>query len=180
MAPPKRFKIKVPDSELEFLQNKLESTRLPDQPSGYTLKQGVPVPEMERVLEYWRSTFLPNWRQHEEELNKLPMYSTPITIENFGDLNIHFVHQRSPVKGAIPLLFIHGWPGSFFEAVKLLPLLKDGGSAYPAFHLVVPSLPNFGFSDGVSKVCRYSQFSVYQLIRTIERLQFTTLWRSLS
>lgn len=66
---------------------------------------------------------------------------------------MHFVHQKSDVAGAIPLLFVHGWPGSFLEATKILPLL-NGGDGKPAFNVVAPSLPNYGFSDGVFKVRR--------------------------
>lgn len=71
-------------------------------------------------------------------------------MEGFDPLNIHFLHQKNEVKAAIPLLFVHGWPGSFLEVTKILPLLK-GGDGKPAFHVVAPSLPNYAFSDGVKK-----------------------------
>jgi hypothetical protein len=152
MTTPKPFKITVADAELDFLQKKLETARLPRQPEGYTIKQGVPAEDMQRMIKHWKEDFLPNWRKHEAALNELPMFLTPIETESFGTLNIHFLHQKSDVKNAIPLLFVHGWPGSFYEVVKLLPLLTKGEGDSPAFHVVAPSLPNFGFSDEVKEV----------------------------
>lgn len=151
MAKPVSFKINIPDTELDVLRKKLELVRLPEEPRGYTAEQGVPLTEMEDLTEYWRTTYLPNWREHEAKLNELPMFTTNVTTQDFGDLNIHFVHQRSTVPGAIPLLFVHGWPGGYFEVTKLLPLLTAGGADTPAFHVVAPSLPGFGFSDPVNK-----------------------------
>jgi pimeloyl-ACP methyl ester carboxylesterase len=152
MTTPKPFKIRVEDAELELLRKKLETARLPRQPDGYTIGQGVPAEDMQRMVKHWREDFLPNWRTHEAALNKLPMFLTSIKTENFGTLNIHFLHQKSDVKSAIPLLFVHGWPGSFYEVVKLLPYLTKEDGESPAFHVVAPSLPNFGFSDEVKEV----------------------------
>ncbi|KAF2101773.1 alpha/beta-hydrolase [Rhizodiscina lignyota] len=145
------FQLNVSDADLETLQKKLEMARLPDEPIGFTVEQGVPVSEMHRLVEYWLKTYLPNWRNHEAALNRLPMYTETVSTDQFGDLDIHFIHQRSSVKEAIPLLFVHGWPGNFLEVTKLLPLLTEGGADSPAFHVVAPSLPNYGFSEGVSK-----------------------------
>ena len=153
MTDPKPFKIDIPDADLEVLRQKLELARLPDQPDGYTVKQGVTVPEMSRVVEHWRTTFLPNWRKHEAKLNELPMFTKDVQTDGFGKLNIHFIHKRSDVKGAIPLLFCHGWPGSFIEVTKLLEPLANPPAGKQAFHVVAPSLPNYGFSEGVHKVC---------------------------
>lgn len=151
MSSPKPFQISVSDEELEILRKKLELARLPDQPEGYGIKQGVEVPRMRELVDYWKTTYLPKWRETEEKLNKLPMFTQKINMDEFGDLNIHFVHQKSEAKNAIPLLFVHGWPGSFLEAIKLLPLLTAEGD-FQSFHVVAPSLPNYGFSQGVSKV----------------------------
>lgn len=145
------FKINVSNAELDLLNKKLELSRLPEEPSGYTPKEGVPLPEMEDLITYWRDTYLPKWREHEAKLNELPMFTTDISTEHFGELNIHFVHKRSSVPNAIPLLFVHGWPGGYFEVSKLLSLLTAGGPDAPAFHIVAPSLPGFGFSDPVNK-----------------------------
>jgi hypothetical protein len=73
-------------------------------------------------------------------MNELPNFETTINVDKHGPVDLHFVHQKSDVPGAIPLLFVHGWPGSFLEVTKMLPLLK-GGDGKPAFHVVAPSLP---------------------------------------
>ncbi|QDS69134.1 hypothetical protein FKW77_010402 [Venturia effusa] len=150
MASPTPFRINVSNDDLELLRKKLELARLPDQPDGYDLNQGVPVPRMTELVEYWKLTYLPKWRQTEEKLNQLPMFTQSINMGEFGDLNVHFIHQRSEAQDAIPLLFVHGWPGSFLEAIKLLPLLTEEGD-HQSFHVVCPSLPNYGFSQGVTK-----------------------------
>jgi pimeloyl-ACP methyl ester carboxylesterase len=93
-------------------------------------------------------------------MNKLPNYSTPISVDGFGTLDIHFVYQKSGVKNAIPLLFCHGWPGSFMEVTKMLPLLK-GGDGRPAFDIVAPSLPNYCWSEGVKKVGISNSFCAF-------------------
>lgn len=80
----------------------------------------------------------------------MPNYEVQVDVDGHGPVDMHFVHQKSEVPGAIPLLFIHGWPGSFLEITKLLPLLK-GGDGKPAFHVVAPSLPNYGFSGPALK-----------------------------
>jgi Epoxide hydrolase N terminus len=152
MAEPKPFKLHVADADLDFLRRKLELARLPDQPVGFDIQQGVPVADMHRLISHWLASYLPNWRQHEAKLNQVPQFTTTIKTDDFGELELHFVHQRSEVKQAIPLLFVHGWPGSFIEVLKLLPLLTKGNSDAPCFHVVAPSLPNYGFSEGVPKV----------------------------
>jgi pimeloyl-ACP methyl ester carboxylesterase len=101
------------------------------------------------LVESWKTKF--DWRAKEKELNALPNFMTEITVDGFDPIDIHFVHQKSDIEGAIPLLFTHGWPGSFLEVTKMLPLLK-GGNGKPAFHVVAPSLPNYAFSGGVNKV----------------------------
>jgi pimeloyl-ACP methyl ester carboxylesterase len=84
-------------------------------------------------------------------MNSFPQFETQVTVNGFDAIDMHFLHQKSEVKAAIPLLFVHGWPGSFLEVTKMLPLLS-GGDGKPAFHVVAPSLPNFGFSAGMFKV----------------------------
>lgn len=150
---PQPFKIHVSDADLDVLRRKLELARLPDQPEGYGIGQGVPVPQMQSLLNYWKEEYLPRWRQHEAKLNELPMFTLPVESDGFGTLNVHFVHARSKRQNAIPLLFVHGWPGSFLEVTKMLEGLTDpGDETTQAFHVVAPSLPNYGFSDGVKKV----------------------------
>jgi hypothetical protein len=145
----KPFKIDISDEALTRLKKRLELTTFPTQLEGSDLwAYGAPVKDVKRLVEYWQNGF--NWRKVEAELNQIPQYILPIEIEGFGPIDVHYVYQKSEMKDAIPLLFVHGWPGSFIEAKKLLPLLK-GGDAKPAFHVVAPSLPNFGFSSGVTK-----------------------------
>ena len=86
---------------------------------------GTPLSEVKRLTGAWKNDF--DWRKAEAKLNVLPHYTTDIDVEGFGALNIHFLHSKSPVKNAIPLLFVHGWPGGFWEASKVLPLLTTGG-----------------------------------------------------
>ncbi|KAE8394577.1 hypothetical protein ETB97_008053 [Aspergillus alliaceus] len=144
------FEISVPDAQLRHLQQKLDTATFPDELDDADWDMGVPLDEMRRLISYWRDGF--DWRQKERELNEnLTQFIVPISVSGFGDLDIHCLHHTSQNTQAIPLLFIHGWPGSFLEATKLIPLLTRRDKAQPAFHLVAPSLPNFGFSSAVKK-----------------------------
>lgn len=105
-------------------------------------------------MNYWQNGY--DWRSEEEKINQLPQFTVDIPVEGFETLKIHFVHKQSPCKNAIPLLFTHGWPGSFVEVTKVLPELLKGGEDHPAFHVVAPSLANFGFSQGTKKVGRHN------------------------
>jgi len=138
------FTIAVPDSVLDDLQARLARTRIPDQIPGTGWEYGTDRAYMEELLAYWRQGF--DWRAQERALNAFDQYKTAI-----DGLDVHFVHQRSPRADAIPILLIHGWPGSFVEFVDIIGPLTDpeahGGGAAPAFHVVAPSLPGFGFSD---------------------------------
>jgi hypothetical protein len=144
------FKVAIPDEKLADLQQRLALTTFPSQlETTEPWDLGTPVAEVQRLAKYWKSGF--DWRKAEAEINKLPQFLTSIEVAGFGSLDIHFVHQVSSHPKAIPLLFSHGWPGSFLEVTKLLPLLEDENGDGPAFHVVAPSLPNFGFSSGVTK-----------------------------
>lgn len=114
----------------------------------------MPLTLMTRLLDHWRDSYLPRWREREAALNRLPMFTTSIDTGEFGTLNIHFMWEKSKRPGAIPLLFVHGWPGCFLEGSKLLDILTEGGADDVVFDIVVPSLPNYGFSDGINKVSR--------------------------
>ena len=151
MAQVKEYKISIPDESIDLLRKKLELARFPDELDGSGWDYGAPLKDVQRLTKHWLNSY--NWREHEEKLNKtVPQYTTEVPMGQFGTLNIHFVHQKSEAENAIPLLFCHGWPGSFVEVLKILPELTKGGKEYPAFHVVAPSLPNFGFSEGVKKV----------------------------
>lgn len=138
------IRIQVPDSALRDLKQRLARTRLPDQVAGSGWDYGVDMATMRRLLAYWRKDY--DWRRQEKALNALPQYRTSI-----DSLDIHFVHVRSREKNALPLLLVHGWPGSFYEFHKVIGPLTDpaahGGRPEDAFHVVCPSLPGFGFSS---------------------------------
>ncbi|KAH8981702.1 alpha/beta-hydrolase [Lactarius akahatsu] len=141
------FKIAVSDDALTLLKRKLDDTRLPDEVSATGWAHGAPLADIRRLVSRWRDGY--DWRTHERELNALPMFTRAVTVEGFGEMNVHYVHQRSAAKGAIPLLFVHGWPGSFLEVTKILPLLTAVSADHPSFHVVAPSLPGFAWSEGV-------------------------------
>ncbi|KAJ5584677.1 uncharacterized protein N7459_004477 [Penicillium hispanicum] len=160
---PQPYTISVPDEALQELKQRLALARFPSQLESAehdTWDVGVPAKEVQRLAAYWNDGF--NWRNAEAQLNELPQYHAVIEVEGFSPLNIHWklshpaiVHQVSPVKDAIPLLFCHGCKyhpsprRHTCSLAKLLPLLKASGD-HPAFHVVAPSLPNFGFSSGVT------------------------------
>ncbi|KAI0823302.1 alpha/beta-hydrolase [Trametes gibbosa] len=143
------FTLAVPDVELELLRKRLDLVRLPDELDGAAWHYGAARADVARLVAHWRGGF--DWRAREAAINALPMFVRGVEVEGFGTLEVHYVHRRSGVEGAIPLLFVHGWPGSFLEARKLLPLLTAGSPEYPSFHVVAVSLPGFGFSEAPKK-----------------------------
>ncbi|THG99588.1 hypothetical protein EW026_g2785 [Hermanssonia centrifuga] len=154
------FNIKVSQNTLDSLAQKLAIATLPaPAPVTYTDNEdwtyGVPRPTLERLLIHWRTSFLPRWQEHEEVLNALPQFTRSIEVDGHGVFTAHYVHKQSThnPKGAIPLLFLHGWPGHFNEVSKLLPFLTTppANAGYPSFHVVAPSLPGFGFSSAPTK-----------------------------
>ncbi|KAF8257161.1 Alpha/Beta hydrolase protein [Lactarius quietus] len=147
MTSEQTFKISVPDDAVALLKRKLEDTRLPDEVNAAGWDYGAPLGDIKRLIGRWKDGY--DWRTHERELNALPMFTRTVAVEGFGELSVHYVHQRSAVEGAIPLLFVHGWPGSFLEVTKVLPLLTVGSADHPAFHVVAPSLPGYAWSEGV-------------------------------
>lgn len=104
---PSPFKIQVPQSRLQNLQQRLDLALLPDELDGAEWNYGVPLADIKRLVEYWKDGY--NWRTHEAEMNKiLPQFAVDIEVEGHGKLNIHFVHKKSDNPRAIPLLFVHG------------------------------------------------------------------------
>ncbi|GAP92548.1 putative microsomal epoxide hydrolase [Rosellinia necatrix] len=141
------YTIHVPDADLEDLRERLRRTRFPDELEGAGADMGTPLAEVKRLAAHWAGAY--DWRQAEATLNALPQFTTTLGAEGFEAREVHFVHARSPRADATPLLFVHGWPGSFLEATKILgPLTDPGDAAAPAFHVVAPSLPGYGFSEG--------------------------------
>lgn len=136
------FRIEIPEESLADLRSRLRSARFPQPLPGDDWDTGVPVAYLRRLVEAWEGF---DWRAFEARLNRLPHHTTDIDGQT-----IHFVHVRSAVPGALPLLLTHGWPGSFLEFVDLIGPLTDpeahGGTAADAFDVVIPSLPGFVFS----------------------------------
>jgi epoxide hydrolase len=138
------FRIAVEEAVLRDLQGRLARTRWPDQIEGTGWEYGVPLATTQELVEHWKTKY--DWRQQEKQLNELNQFVTRI-----DGLDIHFVHVRSKDKKALPLVIVHGWPGSFVEFQKIIGPLTDpvahGGKAEDAFHVVCPSLPGYGFSS---------------------------------
>ncbi|OZM74837.1 epoxide hydrolase [Amycolatopsis antarctica] len=137
------FRIDVPQAELDELGRRIENTRWPQELPGAGWAYGVPVGYLKGLADYWRTGY--DWRAHERRLNEFAQYTTEIDGQN-----VHFLHVRSPEPGALPMVLTHGWPGSVVEFAELVGPLTDpaahGGDPADAFHVVVPSLPGFGFS----------------------------------
>jgi pimeloyl-ACP methyl ester carboxylesterase len=133
----------VPDSELAALRARIAATRWPDKETVTDDSQGVPLAMVQELARYWASDY--DWRGCEAKLAALPQFVTEI-----DGLDIHFIHVRSAHEDALPLIVTHGWPGSVIEQLKIIGPLTDptahGASAADAFHLVIPSLPGYGFS----------------------------------
>lgn len=145
------FQISVPDSKIASLKAKLEQVTFPDELEDAGWDYGSPLADVKRLVARWKNGY--DWRVHEARINNdLPQFTRDIEVAGFGVLNIHYVHQKSSRKNAIPLLYSHGWPGSFLEASKILPLLTNPTAPdQVAFHVVAISLPGFGFSDAPKK-----------------------------
>ncbi|TFK52704.1 alpha/beta-hydrolase [Heliocybe sulcata] len=160
------YKIAVSDEELDVLQRKLNLVRLPDELDDVGWDYGVPLKEVKRLVARWKDGY--EWRKHEKELNELPHLTRDVEVEGFGSLNIHYLHARSQVEGAIPLLFVHGWPGSFHEAARIIPLLTADSEDHPSFHVVAIGLPGFGFSEAPSKkgfaIAQYAETALNLMI----------------
>ncbi|KAJ7644692.1 Alpha/Beta hydrolase protein [Roridomyces roridus] len=141
------FKISVPDAKIDELRQKLRLTRLPDELEDAGWDYGAPLADIRRLADRWQDGY--DWRVHEAQINlELPQFTRDIDVADHGTLNIHYVHQKSAVADAIPLLFVHGWPGNFLEVRKILPLLVESSPDHPSFHVVALGLPGYGFSEG--------------------------------
>ena len=145
----RHFRINIPESHIEDLRHRLESTRWPVPLDSETWDDGASVSFMKRLCDEWLHHF--DWRTQEKRLNRLPNH-----IMTLGDQDIHFVDQPGTGPSPMPLVLTHGWPGSFIEMEKIIPLLADpgahGGDPADAFHVVVPSLPGYGFSPAPSRL----------------------------
>jgi epoxide hydrolase len=137
------FRISVPQAELDDLRDRLGRTRWPDQLPGVGWDYGIELEVVQELAEYWRTGY--DWRAAERRLNEFPQFTTVIDGQN-----VHFMHVRSAEPDALPLIMTHGWPGSVVEFTEVIGPLTDpaahGGDRGDAFHMVVPSIPGFGFS----------------------------------
>ncbi|MGW5051317.1 epoxide hydrolase family protein [Actinokineospora sp. NPDC004072] len=137
------FRINIPQEQIDDLNRRLAATRWPAELSGFGWERGVPLDYLKELAEYWRTSF--DWRAVEAEFNRYPQFTTEIDGED-----IHFLHIKSPEPDATPLLLSHGWPGGFLEFADIIGPLTDprshGGDPADAFHLVIPSIPGYGFS----------------------------------
>jgi pimeloyl-ACP methyl ester carboxylesterase len=139
----RQFRINIPDEQLVDLRRRIAATQWPDRETVTDQSQGVPLATMRDIARYWATDY--DWRRCEARLNALPQFITEI-----DGLDIHFIHVRSQHENALPLIVAHGWPGSIIEQLKIIDPLANptshGGSASDAFHVVIPSMPGYGFS----------------------------------
>jgi pimeloyl-ACP methyl ester carboxylesterase len=137
------FTVDIPQAKIEALRAHLAATRWPSQELVADRSQGVQLPTIQALAQYWTTEY--DWRACEARLNALPQFTTEI-----DGVDIHFIHVKSPHPGALPLIITHGWPGSVIEMLGVIGPLTDptahGGAAEDAFDLVVPSIPGYGFS----------------------------------
>ncbi|KAI0527746.1 microsomal epoxide hydrolase [Xylaria bambusicola] len=165
MANIRPYKISISESQIQDLKTRLSLSKFPDELDNAGWDMGAPLADIKRLTRHWESSY--SWKTAEAELNSLPHFITDIQCDGFQPLAIHFVHIRSKVQNAIPLLWIHGWPGHFWEGVKIMkPLTEGDGVEHPAFDLVVPSLPNFAFSEGTKE----RGFALAQYAETLNKL----------
>jgi epoxide hydrolase len=137
------FRIAIPQARLDDLHRRLADTRWPDALPGVGWERGVPLGYLKELAAYWRTSY--DWRKHEAWLNQFPQFTTVV-----DGATVHLLHVRSPEPQALPLLLTHGWPGSVAEFLDVIGPLTDpgahGGDPADAFHLVIPSIPGYGFS----------------------------------
>lgn len=140
----RQYHISISKEALTDLRTRVNATRWPDKETVTDQSQGVKLQQIQSLVKYWGTTY--DWRKTEAKLNALPQFVT-----NIDGLDIQFIHIKSKHKNALPLVITHGWPGSFFELLKVIGPLTDptayGGKAEDAFDLVIPSMPGYGFSE---------------------------------
>jgi len=135
-----RFSINIPDQAIEDLRMRLQRTRWTDEIVNSGWKYGADLSYTKELTNYWVNSF--DWRNTENEINGYPNY-----IADIDGVKVHFLHVKSERKNAVPLMITHGWPGSFLEMMKIIPILSRSRSP---FDLIIPSIPGFGFSQRVS------------------------------
>ena len=137
------FRVEFPQEALLELRRRINATNWPERETVADQSQGVQLATIQELARYWATDY--DWRKVEAKLNALPQFITEI-----DGLDIHFIHVRSKHENALPLIVTHGWPGSIIEQLKIIDPLANptahGGNASDAFHVVIPSMPGYGFS----------------------------------
>lgn len=163
------FRIETSQADLDDLYNRLSLTRWPDEIPETGWNYGAPLSFVKEMAEYWGKGF--DWHKQEARLNELPQFTTTL-----DGANIHFFHIKSPEPNAMPLLLIHGWPGSPVEFLDLIGPLTDptsfGGDAADAFHLVIPSIPGFGLSGPTTEAGWTSGLAAKAFVELMSRLGY--------
>jgi pimeloyl-ACP methyl ester carboxylesterase len=144
VSKPEPFRVAVPDAVLADLRERLARTRLPGEVPNTGWEYGTNLAYLHELLDYWRTRY--DWREHEQRLNGLRQFRAEVE-----GLKVHFIHEQGRGPNPKPLLLIHGWPGSIFEFMQIIPMLTDpgahGGDPRDSFTVIAPSLPGYGFSD---------------------------------
>jgi pimeloyl-ACP methyl ester carboxylesterase len=169
--PIREFQVDVPEAELTELRRRINATKWPERETVPDQSQGVQLATTQALARYWAKDY--DWRKIEAKMNALPQFMTEI-----DGLDIHFIHVRSKHENALPLIVTHGWPGSVIEQMKIIEPLSNptahGGTAADAFHLVIPSLPGYGFSGKPTKP-GWNPFSIAKAWATLmQRLGYTS------
>ncbi len=163
------YRINVPQADIDDLRDRLARTRWTRDLPGTGWERGVPSAYLRELADYWAKDY--DWRAHETALNAYPQFITAI-----DGADVHFLHVRSVEPGATPLLLLHGWPGSIVEFLDMIGPLTDpaahGGDPADAFHLVIPSLPGYGFSGPLTAVGWTDGRAAAALVELMARLGY--------
>ena len=145
---PEPFLIDIPDTEIRDLKRRLANTRWPSEVTDSGWQYGSNLAYIRELCDYWLTEF--DWLAQQARLNSMPQFVTQVSADGVEDYTVHYVHQEGVGPDPLPLIFTHGWPGSFYEVSKVLGPLTDpaahGGDPADAFTVVAPSLPGYGFS----------------------------------
>ena len=164
------FQISIPQEDLDDLRRRISATRLPHKELVADRSQGVQLATIQELARYWTTDY--DWRACEARLNALPQFKTEI-----DGVDIHFIHVKSKHENALPLIVTHGWPGSIIELLETVGPLTDptahGGSAEDAFHLVLPSIPGYGFSGEPTELGWYAGRVAQTWPELMKRLGYT-------
>jgi pimeloyl-ACP methyl ester carboxylesterase len=164
------FQLEIPDEQIDDLRRRIRLTRWPSKELVADRSQGVQLATMQELARYWTTEY--DWRKCEARLNALPQFTTEI-----DGVDIHFIHVKSAHEDALPLIMMHGWPGSVIELLETVGPLTDptahGGTAKDAFHLVLPSLPGYGFSGEPTEVGWDPGRTALALAELMHRLGYT-------